>query len=345
LSDLDMLSLFVEFCRRKKEVSGPDIHMKTAVTGTADAGDERPWRLAVYNNFCSTPPAAAIWARWPLERMLAADVKEVEDWCRENWAGIPIRQNRRPARSAPKLARSLKTAATWIDGQCTEDGGFTALEFLNYEDAWKSLDFVYTWGRYVKVKFLETCRSVYPELAHLEAPNIRASGAWSPRTALAIIFPEYGTEVTRKSGTRLVVGGRSDTKTSLQYVYEVADTLREMVVGAGVPVTNYEMEALLCNFRQTLSTGKTFYVGRTIDSELEYNRKVIDHFGPFPYDGQFDFFKARSETFPHECLGERQGWEGVRKRLSDVLRENGYVWSDVLYDYNATVDFNDPVRR
>ncbi len=327
--DMEMLDLFAEFCKLKIGVNGPDIHMKTAVAGTAEIeGDERVWRLMVYNNFCSTPPAAAIWARWPQELVLT-DTEGLEFWIGKNWKGIPIRQNRRPVRSVPKLTRSLLSAAEWLESD------YPSLKEMSYQEAWDSLDKVWSWGRYVKIKFLETARSALG-YEQLESPTIQSSGGWSPRKALALLFPHGAETLTSKSSSKDV----------LAYVHSIADEARRYVISKNeAPLSNYQLEALLCNFRQTLSTRKTFYVGRTIDSELEYDRTVSEFFGGDPYLGTFDFFGARRLAFPLECLGEVQGWDGVRPVLSDVLRLHGYVWSDTVYDYNATTDFANPVRR
>lgn len=330
--DVGTALLFQRFCALKVGVNGPDIHMKTAVAGTAAVEDEneRVWRLMVYNNFCSTPPAAAIWARWSQEQVLnSKEADHLESWVRAHWKGIPIRQNRRPVRSVPKLTRSLVSAAEWLASD------YPSLGSMSYPEAWDSLDKVWSWGRYVKIKFLETARSALG-FEQLESPTIQSSGGWSPRKALALMWPGHAEVLTSKSSSKSV----------LAQVHAIADVTRDFV-GSGseaIRLSNYQLEALLCNFRQTLSTRKTFYVGRTIDSELEYDRTVTNHFGEDPYLGTFDFYGARKIAFPVECLGEAMGWDGVRPVLSDVLRLHGYVWSDTVYDFKGTTDFANPRR-
>lgn len=331
MPDTRVLDQFGEFCLLKKSVQGPDVHMKLAGTGTEDAGHERPWRLAVYNNFASTPVAGAVWSRWGDPEDVMFDYLGFEEWVRKNWAGLPIRQNRRPARSVPKLSRSLTSLAEWM----TKPDGYALLGEQSYDEAWKSLDFVFTWGRYVKIKFLETAR-LFLGHEHLVAPSIMAAGGWSPRRALALIYPEYEATIANKA--------RNDKRT-LSHVYSVADEVRAYVSENWVPVSNYELEALLCNYRQTLSTRKAFYVGRTIDSELEIDRKIRGYWGEDPYLGTFDFFKSRLKTFPSHTLGEYQGWDTVRKDLSTVLTEHGYIWADTVYSYRASKeDLATPVR-
>lgn len=333
MPDQFRLDQFGLFCLRKKGVMGPDIHMKTAGAATEDAGDLRPWRLAVYNNFCSSPSGAVVYGTWKTPDKVLVDPQGLEEWIRTNWKGIPIRQNRRPARSVPKLTRSLVTLAEWM----TSPEGFSKLPEMSHDEAWDSLDSVYTWGRYVKIKWLETCRRYLgPAYAHLEAPNIKAAGGWAPRRALGIIYPEYESVIANKA--------RNDKRT-LAHVYAVADEVKAYVTDNYVEVSNYELEALLCNYKQTLSTRKAFYCGRTIDSELAYHRKITAYWGDDPYRDTFDFFGTRLKTFPHECLGELHGWEDVRIDISPLLRENNIVWADNVFDYNASKDdLAHPVR-
>ena len=335
MSDDFRLEQFGLFCQRKKGVNGPDVHMKAAGAGTESLDfDTRAWRLAVYNNFCSTPSAAVVWANWTGPEDVLFSYTGFENWIRDNWRGIPIRQNRRPARSVPKLTKSFTTLAEWM----TSPDGFSQLPQISYEEAWKSLDYVYTWGRYVKIKFLETCRLFLGEdYTHLIAPDIHASGGWSPRKALGILYPEFSLIVANKA--------RNDKRT-IQFTHDLAQEVRRYVSDEWVEVSTYELEALLCNYRQTLSTGKTFYVGRTIDSELEYQQKIEAYWGEDPYRETFNFYNARLLAFPAETLGELQGWTGVRADLSPLLRENNIVWSDVCYDYLASKqDLTNPVER
>lgn len=336
--DQRVIDEFGLFCLRKKGVCGPDVHMKTAGAGTAFVQDplQRAWYLAVYNNFCSSPSGAVIYGNFQRpEDLLSADDNGLNTWIRQNWKGIPIRQNRRPARSVDKLARSLVTLAYWM---IDTDDGFHTIPSMTYEEVWKSLDAVYTWGRYVKIKFLETCRLFLgPEYAHLVAPDIHGNGGWSPRKALGFIYPEYATILNSKN--------RNDKQT-LALINSLAEEVQAYVTEKWVPVSLYELEALLCNYKQTLSTRKAFYVGRTIDSELEYDRKIREFWGRDPYRGQFDFFETRKVVFPHETLGELQGWDGVRLDLSPLLLNYGIVWSDVVYDYLASrEDLEHPVKR
>jgi len=321
---------FVDFCRLKLDVRGPDVHMKTAGEGLKlpEGSLDQLWWFGVYTNFCSTPPAGAVFAHWPLDRVLVEGEVALAEWISENWKGLPVRKNRRPVRAPYKLARGLYSYATWVDRAHDE------LPSMSYAEAWDSVDKGVTYfGRYAIIKLLEVFR-LHAGLEQLVSVDIHADSGWSPRKALALMYPEYG---------RVLVQG-GNTKAALAEVNAVADKALDLASDTlNYDMSYYELEALLCNYRQGLSG--TMYVGRTIDSELEYHVKVENHFGADPYRGGFDFFGSRAAVFPHECLGELNGWAGPREQVFDTFTRYGYWWSDRLYDYNATEDFANPVRR
>lgn len=322
---------FVEFCRMKIAVNGPDVHMKMAGVKAEELNlHERMWWLGVYTNLCSTPPAAAIWARWPLERVLD-EGNTLEGWLRENWAGIPVRKNRRPVRSPAKLAWGIRSYARWIYDELQSP----VLNWSGYESVWAGVDRgVKFFGRYATIKLLEAFRR-YSRFPGLQAPDIRAAGGWSPRKCLAFLYPTYG---------KLLVQGGSG-RAALEEIHWLAAGERKRVSDAlDRDVSFYELEALLCNYRQTFSG--TLYVGRTIDSELDHYRRVAGHFGDDPFLGKFDFFGTRRLVFPKECLGELNGWEGVRKPLFYTYGTYDYIWSDLVYSWaESKDDLAHPVRR
>lgn len=328
--DPEVARLFGEFCRLKTQVNGPDVHMRTAIAALDDMQLVRPdalWWLGVYTTFCSVPPGAATWARWDDPALLLAVGDRFDRWVDESWAGLPVRTQRRPVRSRAKLAECVRGMARWCVGDGRHLGG------LSYEDAWASVDgAVKYYGRYAIIKLLEALRRA--GYAQLEAPDIRPRGAWSPRRMLAYLYPDRAE----------VLNSKSDSAATLAEVNAVArDALALLESELGRPSSYYELEVLLCNARQSLYSG-TLYVGRTIDSELEYYEKCRRRFSD-PTAGRFDFFKMRRRTFPPECLGELQGWTGVRRELKTY---RGYVWSDLRYDWHKTLasgDFDNPVRR
>ena len=122
----------------------------------------------------------------------------------------------------------------------------------------------------------------------------------------------------------------------------------------GLPMANmFTLEVLLCNYRQSYGSGK-LYPGRTHDTEDRYLRRILSHWDD---DLPLDFYDVRADIFPHEHLCElHNNWnnrfeDGVRSKDIGggfLLRRKGFVWSDLLYDYNATVEaglpFDEPLE-
>jgi hypothetical protein len=105
-------------------------------------------------------------------------------------------------------------------------------------------------------------------------------------------------------------------------------------------LTHYELQSLICEYKQAALGGKQYPV-QALDSELGYKARVDAYWGKRPTQ----FYKVRRAHFQHLALGELQGWPGKRKKLGRVLREQGYNWSDVEFNYKASVDLANPVRR
>ena len=324
---------FAEFSQLKLNVGGPDVHMHEAhqlLEHSSWLRERAGWWLCAYMTFCSVPPALLIIANWPDPGEVASS-DELLDWVHEHWAGLPIRTQRRPVRSKPKLVKCLQDFAAWDLEYVPRLGE------MSYEEAWSSVaDNVKYCGRYVIIKTLEVFRRL-TGFEHLVPPDIRPSGAWSPRRALGMLVPE----------TASTVGDKHDnSRSTIALTNLVAEAVRDKLAEElGREVSYYLLEVLLCNWRQTQHG--TLYVGRTIDSELAYYHKVAKYMASLGGDMPLEraFFQARREAFPAECLGELQGWDDVRVPLKHVFAQQGYFWSDLLFDWNKTTDLAYPVRR
>lgn len=74
---------------------------------------------------------------------------------------------------------------------------------------------------------------------------------------------------------------------------------------------------------------------------------AVSTFGPDAV-GLSAYYGARSALFPHVALAEHGGWEGTRWALTSTLRVRGYNWSDLEFDYPATLataDWGNPHAR
>ena len=300
---IDHWAHFTEFCRYEKRAGGPDPHMALAAHFASSVPErEAFWRLGVYVAVYNVPTAMAIWNRWEPDDVFAHP-NELEDWLREHWPFIATRRERRSVRRPQQLASCLYTIARWA-----MEGTMPA----SYHDAWAAADRLYAFGRYAKIKLLEATHRVL-FLPDEQIPDLRPDGGWSPIEGLRLLYPDD--ELINESNPRLV--------------NQLAETVRERAGVEGVALDRYEVQVLLCDYKQAWHGRQ--YPGRSQDSELEYAETVGQAFDVT------EMFGARLELFPQEVLGEVRGWNGVRKELGSCLPEHGYVWSDFKFDYGNTL--------
>jgi hypothetical protein len=198
---------------------------------------------------------------------------------------------------------------------------------VRYDAVWDAANAVPRLGRYVAIKLLEYLRLVDV----LDAPlyDLRARDGYSPRGMLALLWPEKPElAIKRNDGLLLSIAEHYGTLTRVR-----------MQQDYNLNLSMFEVQVLLCQFKQA-HRGKQ-HPGRSTDSQLGLMRRVE---AEWPGE-ETDFWRARAVLFPPETLGEIQGWDGRRKALEQVLPRYGYTWSDLLYDYNATTNLAEPVRR
>jgi hypothetical protein len=110
-------------------------------------------------------------------------------------------------------------------------------------------------------------------------------------------------------------------------------------------VNYYVLAAMLCEYREYFER-RHQYPGWTIDQEPLLYDKVRKYWAN-DLDTKL-FWSTRKALFPHKALGEIKGdWYGTRWPVTKTLRDFGYVWSDLRYDYGSTLnndDFSNPVK-
>lgn len=315
-------SNFAEFCRLELLAHGPDPHI-AMVAAAADG--HGLWRAGCYINAYTFGGGAAVWTAWSTPASVLDDQEAFRQWVAANWAGIPMRRERRAVKSKPKFAECMLSYAGWM----TSHFAFG----MDYEQCWASVrGNVKYFGRYATIKLLETLHRMGAIPVAMQ--DIMPRGAWSPRLTLSYMWPEYDLELNSSS----------DAPAVLQLANTLALQARDLVQEhCGVLPTWFQVEVLLCNYRQAIERK---YPGRAHDSEMGYYRKAEAYWGKDRLAG--DFWGVREALFPRTLLGEFGGWEGERKECCDTYLDRGYFWSDVLYDYEATVDRGDwahPVER
>lgn len=320
----DHWRFFGEFCKYDRLAGGPDPHMAcVGEMSRSNTWSQKMWRAGCYVGVYNVPTAEIIWQEF--DSYLPPG--ELEAWIDRHWDGIAFRRERRAVRSREKLARYLRSYASWVEGEHVWlDGPYSPEEA--YEIAWRDVQRVYGMGRYVALKILEFMRRYCG--AQIELPDMRPSGGWSPRAALALLYPHSATDLNSSRDDPLLNGYAN-------HLFE--DARRRLSQDHGVPLDRYNMQVLLCDYKQSV-VGRRQYPGRSQDSELVYADKVHGHFG----GEQTEMWLARANLFPHWALGELQGWDDVRGELGHVLAEHHYTWSDSKFDWHASAaDLANPV--
>jgi hypothetical protein len=319
--------LFTDFCVKVNALSGVTPHLIMVGESCARLSfPEIVWRGGLYAAGYNFSTAEVLWQHWPYPGKVLKSPPAFTAWVKQHWKGLPLRKERKAVNAPARLAECILSFAAWQNGP--------PLRALygpgqSYDDAWANFQQVRFMGRYICIRFLEYLHQYAGLLPQMY--DSRANGGKYPRQGLALLYPEHAGPL---------LGGDSFAECAASN--KVACRELDRLKGAGVYLTHYQLQSLICEFKQAALSGHQ-YPAKALDSELVYHGKVGAYWGK-PYL-QATAFKAVRRGFAPEARGELNGWAGKRKPLDTVLRDYGYNWSDQDFDYLATQDFARPVRR
>jgi len=313
-----------EFTRLEQAVGGPDPHMRIVCEGlvrdVADTPEHRAWLIGCYLGPYNVPSGEVVLHYWPDPAMVVANPDEFATWVESAWKQLSLRRERRAIRTPRKFTAHMLGYAEWCLRVAPTIGSAR-----DADEVWDRLMLIAGNGRYATIKLYEALHRVgvidYP------FPDIRPSGGWSPREMLARLHPDTAAHLN--AGNTAVLCQIANDKASI--------SRRHLSERLGAQVDWYTMEVVLCEYKQAWDGGQ--YPGRAHDSELGHVRKVT----PLWPDVPFKTLDIRRELFPEIALGEVRGWDGRREGLGGCPSAHGYMWSDTLYDWDATIDLADPV--
>lgn len=317
-----------EFIRGVELVGGTTPHAAMTVEMMRRSDDmlEKLWFAGCYALAYNWPTAEKIWQEWRPHDFSPADFYI---WLEENWPGLPLRKERKAIFRKEAFTQSAQTYLNFARELAFYDPADWPQE---YENAFAYfLSSCKYMGRYIGIRWLEVMRLAFG--LPWEMPDVRADGGEHPRKALALLYPE--------DAPALLGGNRPH---ELAVTDLAADRLKvDLQIEYGIDASYYTLQSLLCEYKQSV-LGKKHYPGKSIDTEMDYFRRVRAHWGDYPSA----FYDVRARLFPEWSLGEVQGWDGVRPELGSIWSTYGYTWSDAVYDYRATAllgDFSDPILR
>ncbi len=288
---------FISFCRQELATGGPDPQIALIAELSKNSPDvDRAWLAGCYGAHHCVPSAYVVWTAFPEPE----DVKqyELEDFLSQHWDALPVRPEMRSHRMVEKRAKCLFDFAQFAASHHGRGNGVLWHSGLNYEEVWSSsIANVKYYNRYMAIKFLEMLRRmVAPGLA---LNSLRAKNAWSPRRTLYMLWPHPDLE------------NEHDPRDWVLDAVESAFTLtRHELRRAGVYVTGFQLQVMLCEFREALNG--TYYCGASHDEELDFiiaMEKAEENYDLSP------IYAARAQLFPHSALGELNGWHGVRQEM------------------------------
>lgn len=318
---------FKEFCKLETELKGPDPQLETTYAMCLlDNVDtmEMVWRAGLVVGVWNVPTAEQIWHDWPLERALR-EPEKISTWLANNWKGIFRRRERRCVNTVPKMTEYLQQLAQWVPKYASYEP--------DYEVYWKAVqNEVKFMGRYVALKYLE----FLGQYCHIpiSCPDIRAEGGWSPVRTLGFFYtnPLLAQDIRTAPSKHVAIA------TAEEYA---ATTLKRLHL-AGIKINFFQLQVMLCEYRTCFEHAHQ-YPGRSLDEELEFSTKVNGYWS-LAKDTTL-LYRARLDAFPNVALGEFNGWNQIRKELGGTLRDHGYLWTDLRYDYQATTDLGEPAKR
>lgn len=329
LMDNRHFDLFAEYAKYEMLSGGPDPHIDLLGGMTKDFSFiDKLWAGGCWISGYNIATAEVFYQNWPWPKVLE---EPMLPWILEHWEGLITRIERKSLRVPANMETYFLRYADWmqkvIAGRSVlTQTGLTPIEHYHivWEETQNDLKFV---GRYIGMKLMEYFNRHCG--IPLETPDIRPEGAWSPRTMLALLYPDKAD---------WLLG--NDTKENIAVTNQVAaDFLQILRDDYELDIDMYKLEILLCNFRQAYAGQKT-YPGRAHDSEARYYDKLTAYWGIRPTN----FWTVRAEVFPNEHLGELNGWQHDRGELKPLARQ-GLIWSDLIYDYPATTNVLEPVKR
>ena len=296
------LAGFTEFCRAELTACGPDpqFSLLAALTATSSPA-ERVWAVGCYCAVHCFPTAVIMWHEWRADDALCR-TEALQAWQLHHWKGLPVRPEMKSARMpAKRLACYMgfaKLAQTWPDLLATTQG------LTPYDAVWsRAIASVPFFGRYMAIKFLELLRlTVAPDLV---LADLRPRDAWSPRRVLGWLFPDEAH----------VLDSPDNSTATLGVVNAAGARTRASLATAGVAVTWYQLQVLLCEYREALAGG--FYPGCSHDEELAYIRQAAAVFGA---PAVAPIYAARRRLFPAALLGELNDWGAFRRTEAHAWR-------------------------
>jgi len=298
INAVDHWPLFEELIRGEQEVYGPDCQLHLLLSLAPEASDvERVWLAGTYGAHHCVPSAWAVWQAFrPAE--VVREPGKLFEWLQENWTALPVRPEMRSHRMVAKRHQCLYDFAVYALGESWRTGTYQEV----WEDAIESVKYM---GRYMNIKYMELLRRIArPDMV---LSDMRAKNGWSPRIALGLFFPS---EIAN-----IIADKKNNTQEAINLTEKCATEVIQHLAERGITVSYFQLQVVMCNMREALLG--TFYPAAGMDEEMDYIKIA---------ETKFDMshvWETRKRIFPHQYLGELNGWFGLRQSKYQEWKNKG----------------------
>lgn len=323
--DHDHWAGFADFVAFEAAAGGPSPNLALIESTAEQLGwedrSELTWLACCYAAIYNTPVSAVVAQVWPYRSVWSDSADLLERWLEDHKDGLPVHSNRRRTHgSRRKLTQSLSAYARFAELAVFETGD-------DYDRLWAQVHELPAVGRYFGIKLAGTLHRL--GLTEAAQYDIRARGAKNGRRTLALLYPGEADVLDLKRG--------GNSKRAIATAEHHASAVKDWLAAQGLDVDWFQLEALLCEYNQMVKGHR--YPGSTSDGDLEAYVKVHEHF-PNDVETIAPVWQARESVLPPWLWATRK-----RKDMIGIYAEQGYVWSDALYDRNGSTDFSKPTVR
>jgi len=135
----------------------------------------------------------------------------------------------------------------------------------------------------------------------VEAPDMGHANSSGPRRGLEFLYSDLP---------------QGNKPADIAYLDQVSLDLNRKLAERGISAKLQDTETGLCGFKSMVKGD--YYVGEDLDSMLEEILKQ-------PSGLTQTIFEARKNIFPHEYLGELNGWTGMDRARKKIYKETGQI--------------------
>jgi hypothetical protein len=284
---MDYWPIFESFVRAELDAHGPDHQLQLLLELAPDVSDiEKVWLIGCYCTHHNVASAYAMWGNFRPEEVID-NPKRLLLWMEKYWNSLPVRPEMHSHRIPEKRWECAVDFAMYSIGE--------SWRINSYEKIWdEAIESVRFFNRYLAIKFLEMIRrTVRPDLI---LSDIRAQNGWSPRAAIAMLYPEMA----------YIIGDKHNNSfEAVWYAEEHATEIKNKLKANGINISYYQLQVLCCNFKQCIQ-GRVA-PGSGHEAERTFMRIAEKHFD------MSHVYRTRQRIFNHIYLSETPNFQGLKK--------------------------------